>query len=236
MENATPRGETRPDGGEPAFPALHRLRDGTSVRLRLVGPADREQMLAGFERLSPESRYWRFFTAMPRLSPALLTRLTDTDGHDHLAIGAELRDEDGGPLVGVARFIRLGDAPDTAEASVAVVDDLQRRGLGRLLLRQLSAAARAHGIRTFRAHVLGGNDRMRALLRDIDAHPTVSSEAGMLVYDFALPPPQDEAAGAGLVFEALRVAAKVLHKAFVLTGIEDDAPSGSGSIRSAPEE
>jgi GNAT superfamily N-acetyltransferase len=224
MEHATPRGEPPTDGRRPVFPAEHRLHDGTTVRLRLIGPADRDQMLAGFERLSPESRYWRFFTPMPRLPPALLTRLTDTDGHDHLAIGAELRDEAGGPLVGVARFIRLGDAPDTAEASVAVVDDLQRRGLGRLLLRELSAAARAHGIRTFRAHVLGGNDRMRALLRDIDAHPTVHGEAGMLVYDFALPPPKDEAAGAGLVFDALRLAAKVLHKAFVLTGIEDEAP------------
>jgi sn-glycerol 3-phosphate transport system ATP-binding protein len=64
----------------------------------------------------------------------------------------------------------------------------------------------------------------RPLLRDIDAHPTVHGEPGILVYDFALPPPKDEAAGAGLVFDALRLAAKALHKAFVLTGIEDEAP------------
>jgi RimJ/RimL family protein N-acetyltransferase len=224
MEQAIPRGNASTDHPGPVFPAEHRLHDGTRVRLRLIGPADRDKLLAGFERLSPESRYWRFFSAMPRLPPSLLTRLTDTDGRDHLAIGAELSGDDGAPLVGVARFVRLADEPDTAEASVAVVDDLQRRGLGRLLLRELSAAARAHGVQTFRAHVLGGNERMRALLRDIDAHPTVHAEAGMLRYDFALPPPKDEAAGAGLVFDALRLAAKVLHKAFVLTGIEDEAP------------
>jgi RimJ/RimL family protein N-acetyltransferase len=217
MDEGTPRGVA-------SLPAEHELRDGTPVHLRLIGPADRDKLAAGFERLSPESRYWRFFTAMPRLSSSLLTRLTDTDGHDHLAIGAELGGDGGGPLVGVARFIRLADETDTAEASVAVVDDLQHRGLGRLLLRELSAAARAHGVRTFRAHVLGGNQRMRALLRDIDAHPTVHGEPGILVYDFALPPPKDEAAGAGLVFDALRLAAKALHKAFVLTGIEDEAP------------
>ena len=104
--------------------ATHRLADGTEVRLRLLGPADRERLLAAFDRLSPESRYRRFFTVTPRLPEKLLRRLLDTDGWNHFAIGAETATEDPTDAegVGVARFIRLNDAPDVAEAAVTVVD------------------------------------------------------------------------------------------------------------------
>jgi len=59
-----------------------------------LGPADREKLLAAFDRLSPESRYRRFFTATPRLPEKLLRRLLDTDGWNHFAIGAETATED----------------------------------------------------------------------------------------------------------------------------------------------
>jgi L-amino acid N-acyltransferase YncA len=45
---------------------------------------------------------------------------------------------------------------------VAVVDDWQGRGLGGLLLRRLSAHARANGIKTFTASLLTDN---RSMLR-----------------------------------------------------------------------
>ncbi len=38
--------------------------------MRPVRPDDKGAIAAGFERLSPESRYRRFFTAMNRLSDA----------------------------------------------------------------------------------------------------------------------------------------------------------------------
>jgi len=43
-----------------------------------LGPADREKLLAAFDRVSPESRYRRFFTVTPRLPEKLLRRLLDT--------------------------------------------------------------------------------------------------------------------------------------------------------------
>jgi len=59
-----------------------------------LGPADREKLLAAFDRVSPESRYRRFFTVTPRLPEKLLRRLLDTDGWNHFAIGAETATED----------------------------------------------------------------------------------------------------------------------------------------------
>src|SRR5438128_4292515 len=71
------------------YSSTHRLADGTPVRLRLLRRSDREKLVAAFDRLSPESRYRRFFTAMPRLPEKLLHRLLDIDGWNHVAIGAE---------------------------------------------------------------------------------------------------------------------------------------------------
>ena len=46
---------------------LVNLRDGSKVLIRPIEPRDREMLLAGFETLSPESRYRRFFTPLTTL-------------------------------------------------------------------------------------------------------------------------------------------------------------------------
>src|SRR5262249_61426123 len=103
------------------------------VRFRLRRPEARRAFLAGFRRLSPESRYLRFFTPMPRMPASALDRLVHTDGIDHVALSA-WRDAGDGPmeLIGVARFVRLAGEGDTAAAAIAVVDHMQARGGGRL--------------------------------------------------------------------------------------------------------
>ena len=157
--------------------------------MRFIGPADRARLAAGFEKLSRESRYLRFFTAMPSLPDRILDRLVATDGSTHVAIGAELASDD--PAVaeglGVARFVRLADAPDVAEIAVAVVDAKQGLGLGKLLLRALIDAARELGVHRFRATVLSENAPARAILDDVTDGVSVRRENGCLVYEIVLP-------------------------------------------------
>jgi hypothetical protein len=64
------------------------LRDGSSVVVRPVRPEDRELLLAGFERLGPESRYQRFLAPLAELTDDIVTYLTDVDHHDHEALAA----------------------------------------------------------------------------------------------------------------------------------------------------
>ena len=64
------------------------LRDGSRVVVRPVRPDDRELLLAGFERLGPESRYQRFLAPMAELTEDDITYLTDVDHHDHEALAA----------------------------------------------------------------------------------------------------------------------------------------------------
>ena len=210
------------------YEETRRLADGTRVRLRLLHPGDRAKLLAGFERLSDESRYARFFTAMPRLSETMLDRLLDTDGWKHLAIVAEAGDQPSATAegFGIARFIRLAEAPDVAEAAVAVVDHMQHRGLGTLLLERLSAAARERGITKFRAEVMRNNQAMVSLLHgiDADAHPTY--DGTVAIYDLAVP---DEVSTddrpQGPLFGMLRLAAAGLQFVLHRLHLADDEPA-----------
>lgn len=168
------------------------LRDGTRVVLRLVRPADREILRVGFERWSQESRYTRFFAPKSRLTDEELTYLCNVDQESHFAIGA-VREDD--PLVGVgiARFIRLPESgteiaePVTAEAAVAVADEVHGQGLGRILLERLVAAASERGIERFRCHVLRANESMTGLIEKIAPVQSVEVDDDVVSIDFEVP-------------------------------------------------
>lgn len=170
-------------------PDLHPLNDGSLARLRLLGPNDGELIRAGFERLSPRSRYFRFFSPMPRLPDSTLRRLTAIDGFHHVALGAEVLASDGRKAspAGIARFFRLRDRTDAAEVSITVIDDFQGRGLGRLLLRELASVAVERGVYAFTANVLPDNEPMRTLIHAIDEAAVPRIEDGTLVYEIRLP-------------------------------------------------
>jgi RimJ/RimL family protein N-acetyltransferase len=144
--------------------AVVSLRDGTRVRLRPVVPGDKPGLRDGFTRLSLVSRYQRFLSPMDELDDEMLAYLTEIDYVDHFAWVALLADEPGDVGVGVARYVRLRDEPDVAEAAVTVVDDWQGRGLGTLLVDALGAVALENGIRTIRGYVLEDNRKMREVL------------------------------------------------------------------------
>jgi nucleotide-binding universal stress UspA family protein/GNAT superfamily N-acetyltransferase len=144
------------------------LPDGAAATIRPIEPSDRSALRAGFERLSPESRYRRFFTPMPKLSESDLDYLTQIDHHDHEALVAVA--DATGDIVGVTRFVRTG--PDEAEPAIVVADDLQGKGLGTRLLTTLAERARQEGISTFRAPVLAENDAAIALLGSLGQHWT----------------------------------------------------------------
>ncbi len=165
-------------------PWRYALPDERSVELTFLTAHDRADLRAGFAGLSRQSRYLRFFSAMPELPDFIAEGLLQTDGHNHVAIGARLvehtrrRPE----LIGVARYFRSGSNEHIAEPAIAVVDDLHGLGLGKTLLRRLSAVARANGVTHFRAQVLTSNRRMRAML--LDAHAAfVDQDDDVLTYE-----------------------------------------------------
>lgn len=123
------------------------LADGRRVLFRPIEPTDKELLADGFHRLSPESRYRRFFRSIDHLSDAQLRYLTEVDQKDHVAWVAVLPDEAKDRGAGVARWVRLADEPDAAEGAITVVDSLQGLGIGKTLLHLLAHVAIERGIR-----------------------------------------------------------------------------------------
>lgn len=132
------------------------LKDGTHAAIRPIRPDDKAELEAGLHRLSDESVHKRFMGPKPRFSAAELRYLTEVDGHDHVALIAEMP-EYPGSIVGVARFVRLVDEPETADVAIVVADPLQGRGLGSALVDELAREATRHGITSFSATMLAEN-------------------------------------------------------------------------------
>lgn len=139
---------------------LHKLRDGRRVLVRPVLQDDREELAQGYDELSPESRHLRFGSAPDHLSPEALVHLVDLDYDDRFALAAFVLDDPGEPGVGVARYSRLDDDHEVAEAAVTVLDAYQGLGIGTILLRDLVEVALAHGITTLTATVLWENEHL----------------------------------------------------------------------------
>jgi GNAT superfamily N-acetyltransferase len=161
------------------------LRDGSRVRIRQSRSSDRELLLRGFERLSPESRYRRFLCATPELTGEVLRYLTKIDHQHHEAMIA--LDEQTGEAVGVARYVRDRKRPQVAEVAVTVIDDWQGRGLGTLLLEVISARAREQAITTFTALTLATNDEMMDLLKRLGRARVVDRDSGTVEIEVEIP-------------------------------------------------
>jgi RimJ/RimL family protein N-acetyltransferase len=135
---------------------LVRLESGARVRIRPIRPDDGALLADGLEHLSDESAYQRFLSPKQTLSAGERRYLTEVDFRDHVALVA-VRPEAPGELVGVGRWIRLPDEPDTAEIAFVVSDALQRQGLGIALAEALADSARDRGVRRFVATMLPDN-------------------------------------------------------------------------------
>jgi RimJ/RimL family protein N-acetyltransferase len=173
------------------------LKDGGRVLLRPGLPSDRSLIVKEFERLSPESRYRRFFAPLKTMSPTLLDYLTSLDYVNHFAWAALSAEPgpDGEPQgLGVSRYVRLDD-PEAAEMAVTVVDDWQGKGLGRILLDALVLEALENGITRFEGDVLVENRPMQELLRRTGARFRPEGN-GVLRFSIDLPAREEALRGA----------------------------------------
>ena len=131
------------------------------------------------ERSSDQTRYYRFFGPMKRLSDKDLHRFTHVDHDDRVAFVVLLGDQ----IIAVGRYDRY-PGTDDAEVAFLVEDAHQGRGLGSVLLEHLAAAARERGIKPLRRRGAGPEQQdgaglprrrlpVRALLRGRRRPPDV---------------------------------------------------------------
>lgn len=174
-------------GEPPRYERLLQLKDGAQVHVRPILPEDEPRLHEAFARMSERSVYLRFFSPLKRLPDDMARRLARVDYADRFALVAITHRPDGREhILGVARYDRI---PGTAAAEVAlaVVDDMQRRGIGSGLLAQLSEAGRDHGVETFTLIVLPENQSMIGLLRRMGWMHDLQFAGGVLEISFNLP-------------------------------------------------
>jgi acetate---CoA ligase (ADP-forming) len=87
-------------------------------------------------------------------------------------------------VVGHAGFERQPDRPERAEAALEVADAMQGRGLGTILLGQLTEAANELGVQVLDAEVLADNHQMVGVLRDSGFPVRTHTLPGVLLVEF----------------------------------------------------
>lgn len=159
---------------------IYTLADGDRVLIRPVIPTDRAGLRQGVREMSRSSRYMRFLAGMNEMSESLLDYFTIVDQQSHVAWCA-VEPLAGKRGYGICRYRlndsadSLGKAPDlssdvahgasassrlTADFAVAVIDDMQGKGLGTLLLAVIYTLARAQGVQELCGEILPENPVM----------------------------------------------------------------------------
>jgi GNAT superfamily N-acetyltransferase len=137
-------------------------RDGRNLVIRPIRPDDKPIFEDEFKHLSPESRYYRFFSAKTELSQKELAYFSEIDLINHVGLLAFIQDGDKLIAAGTGRYIVCSsvDEPPTAELAFEVCEEYQGLGIASLLLRHLTEIARSAGIVRFVAYVLPTNRKM----------------------------------------------------------------------------
>ena len=160
------------------YTATETLRDGSSIEVRALRPADRDELLGALGRMSDESIRLRFFAPKRHFSPGEVERYVNVDFVTHVALVA-VRDQDGRrSIAGAGRYIVT--EPGVAEVAFAVDDAQQGRGIGGLLLRHLARIARAAGLRELVAEVLAENAPMLGVFRKSGFEMATRREGGVV--------------------------------------------------------
>src|SRR6185503_20498427 len=159
---------------------LHRngdvvLRDGSTVGIREMRPADEAGLCDLLSSLSEESRWLRFYCNQNRAALAAEAHREANLDQAFGLVACSGKDE---RVVGHAFYVAVAD--QRAEVAFTIANDFQARGLGSILLGQLAQVASANGIRIFEAEVVAANHRMLRVFRASGFPIEVSANAGQL--------------------------------------------------------
>ncbi|MCH6163056.1 bifunctional acetate--CoA ligase family protein/GNAT family N-acetyltransferase [Streptomyces marispadix] len=190
------------------------LRDGGTALIRPITADDARRLVDFYERVSDESKYYRFFAPYPRLSDRDVRRFTHHDYVDRVGLAATI----GGEFIATVRYDRVdgdgraafssgyadssgtsggygdtsgdtdGKPPSQAEVAFLVRDDQQGRGVASALLEHIAAVARERGIERFTAEVLPANTKMIKVFTDAGYSQRRSFEDGSVHLTFDLEP------------------------------------------------
>ena len=173
--------------GTPAYPAHWEadvlLLDGRTARVRPTRATDADGLVAFYGRVSPTSKYLRYFAPHPELTDSELTRWTTLDYDEHVALVLE----SGERILALGTYDRTR-IPGEAEMAFLVDDAHHGRGIGTILLEHLAQTARERAITKFVAEIMPENGDMISTLRAAGYQMRMSREDGFLWFECSVEP------------------------------------------------
>ena len=143
------------------FQVTETLKNGLTVKIRAIRPADKAGIVEAFGKLDPESVYMRFFRTKDSLSDQELKAATEVDFENVVALVVTI--ESGGKeiIIGGGRYLAFDLAgARSAEIAFIVEEDYHGLGIAGRILKHLARIAREKGVSQFEAEVLPQNKAM----------------------------------------------------------------------------
>ena len=140
------------------------LRDGRTVHLRSVSPADEAEILQAFERLSDEARYMRFMRIVNAPDRDRLRAVLASFPEAGIGLVATVPADDGLDIVGSAIAVYSADRT-SCEFAITVASGFGGVGLAKALMIELIDEARRRGLAEMEGFVLSQNRAMLGLAK-----------------------------------------------------------------------
>ncbi|MEW8459800.1 MAG: GNAT family N-acetyltransferase, partial [Candidatus Thiodiazotropha endolucinida] len=151
------------------------LPNGTNIVIRPIRPEDADLEQTFTRQLSDEAKYFRFMSSIQELTPEMLTRFTQIDYHNEMALIAVTEDGNHEIELGVARYV-INPDKKSCEFALVVSDQWQRQGIGHKLMHQLMEVARDRGMEKMEGEVLSNNFKMLDLMKSLYFHISTSPD------------------------------------------------------------
>ena len=140
------------------------LRDGRTVHLRAVTPADESEFLQAFERLSQDARYMRFMRVVREPNVERLRAVLASFPGAGLGIVATVPAADGIDIVGSAIAV-FGSDRTSCEFAITVAAPFGGVGLATALMTALIDETKRRGLKEMEGFVLTENQPMLRLAK-----------------------------------------------------------------------
>jgi len=157
------------------------LANGCRLTIRFLRRGEESTLRELFARLSPRSRYLRFFSDMPVTPDSVVRLLADVDGIQRLALVAQLDQTHGCDVIALGN-VAVGEG--LPELGIVVADAWQRQGIGIAVIDRLLEAAEHRGHHRFMVHALYENPALRKLLDHVADVESTSTRHGVTEITF----------------------------------------------------
>ncbi|HKR39592.1 MAG TPA: GNAT family N-acetyltransferase [Paraburkholderia sp.] len=159
---------------------------GERLTIRPIRPEDEDMHRTFVESMTPDDLRLRFFSAVRSFDHTQLARMTQIDYDREMALIAVVHGEDGEPrTLGVVRAVADPDN-ETAEFAVAILSNLKRGGLGRLLMSRIIDYVRSRGTHWLLGEALRENAPMIGLARACGFTVTPTEDPGVVGFRMPL--------------------------------------------------